>query len=235
MDAGISTKRIRIHLQELGLDLCDLDAVCVTHEHGDHIKALPLLGRKHGIPIYANADTASYIARKKGFEDLTWKIFTTGQTFTIGALEFHPFNIPHDAMDPVGFTVQANGKRIGFATDIGLATRLVKGHLTGCHVLYLETNHDRILLEQSERPWSTKQRISGRQGHLSNEDACELLRAVAGPELEHIFLGHISQVCNQLELAESTVRLTLKDLARTDVQISLTYPDRPAMAWTASP
>lgn len=232
VDAGISTKRIRLHLQELGLDVQDLDGICVTHEHGDHIRSLPQLGKKFGIPIYANADTASYIARKKGFADLSWKIFTTGQPFTIGSLNFHPFNIPHDAMDPVGFVVQAGQKRIGFATDIGLATRLVKGHLSGCHVLYLETNHDRLMLDECPRPWSIKQRIAGRQGHLSNEEACDLLRAVLGPELEQIYLGHISQDCNQVELAESTVRLTLKELSRSDVRISLTYPDRPAISWT---
>ncbi len=234
VDAGISTRRIRQHLNELGLDLDDLDGICITHEHGDHIKALPLLGGKHGIPVYANADTASYIARKKACENLTWKIFTTGHSFTIGALTFHPFNIPHDAMDPVGYVVEGEGRRVGFATDIGLATRLVKGHLAGCHVLLLEANHDRLLLEDSQRPWSTKQRIAGRQGHLSNEDACDLLRAVIGPELEHIYLGHISQDCNQPELAESTIRLTLKDLSREDVKISLTYANRPAYLWSSS-
>lgn len=233
IDAGISAKRIRAHLGELGLGIEDLDGICITHEHGDHIKALPQLGVKYGIPVYANADTASFIARKKRYENIPWKIFTTGHDFSIGSLTFHAFTIPHDAMDPVGFVVEGGGKRIGFATDIGLATRLVKGHLSGCHVLLLETNHDRLLLEDCERPWSTKQRIAGRQGHLSNEEACELLRAVTGPELEQVYLGHISQDCNQLELAESTVRLTLKDLSRMDVRISLTYPDRPAIPWTS--
>jgi len=233
VDAGISAKRIRTHLGEMGLTLEDLDGICITHEHGDHIKALPQLGGKAGIPVYANAETASHIARKKGYADITWKIFTTGHTFSIGDLELHPFSIPHDAMDPVAYTVQSMGKRIGFATDIGLATRLVKGHLSGCHMLYLETNHDRLLLEESNRPWSTKQRIAGRQGHLSNESASELLQAVAGPELEHVFLGHISKDCNQHELAESTIRLTLKDLGREDVKISLTYADRPASLWSS--
>lgn len=231
VDAGISAKRIRAHLQECGLDFADLDAVCVTHEHGDHVKALPQLGRKHGVPIYANAETASYLARKTAYADLSWKIFTTGSPFEIGSLAVHPFSIPHDAMDPVGYVLEGQGKRIGFATDIGLATRLVKGHLQGCHVLLLETNHDRLMLESCQRPWSTKQRIAGRQGHLSNEEACDLLRAVAGPELEQLYLGHISQDCNQLELAESTVRLTLKEVSRTDVRVSLTYADRSAPPW----
>jgi phosphoribosyl 1,2-cyclic phosphodiesterase len=234
VDAGISARRIRQHLNELGLDLEDLDGICITHEHGDHIKALPQLGRKYGIPVYANADTASYIAGKPKYDGLTWKIFTTGHDFSIGPIQFHPFTIPHDAMDPVGYVVEHEGFRIGFATDIGLATRLVKGHLTGCHVLLLETNHDRLLLEDAQRPWSTKQRIAGRQGHLSNEEACDLLRAVIGPELQQIYLGHISQDCNQPELAESTVRMTLKELSREDVKITLTYADRPASSWSAT-
>lgn len=231
VDAGISTRRIQTHLEELGLTLSDLDAICVTHEHGDHVKALPLLGKKHGVPVYANADTASTLARRSTYDGISWKIFTTGQEFSIGPMTLHPFAIPHDAMDPVGFTIQAEGLQIGFATDIGLATQLVKGHLQGCHMLLLETNHDRILLEESDRPWSTKQRISGRQGHLSNEAASELLKAVLGPQLEQVFLAHISQDCNQKELAESTIRICLKDQGREDVRISLTYPDQPADIW----
>lgn len=234
VDAGISTKRIKAHLLERGLTLGDVDAICVTHEHGDHVKALPQLGKKHGIPVYANADTASAMARKSAYDGISWKIFTTGQMFPIGAMEIHPFAIPHDAMDPVGFTIATAGKQIGFATDIGLVTRLVKGHLAGCHMLLLETNHDRLLLEQSSRPWSTKQRIAGRQGHLSNEDACELLEAVAGPELEQVYLAHISQDCNQYELAESMVRIQLKDMGRNDVRIHLTYPNQPAHIWEGS-
>lgn len=233
IDAGISTKRIALHLRELGLSLEDLDGICVTHEHSDHIQGLPLLNKKHGIPLYGNAGTIQSLAHKKKFEDLKWRVFSNGQSFEIGDLSFHPFSIPHDAYDPVSYVVQAGDIRIGFATDIGLATRLVKHQLSGCHVLILETNHDRILLEESQRPWSLKQRICGRQGHLSNEEAAAMLKEIAGPELQQIYLAHISQDCNQWALAESTIRLTLKDLQLTQVKICQTYPHQPAETWQA--
>lgn len=234
VDAGISTKRIRIHLRERGLDLEDLDGVCVTHEHSDHIQALPLLNQKHGIPLYGNAGTIQSLAHKKKFKDLSWKVFTNGQTFEVGDFTFRPFSIPHDAYDPVSYIVTIDEYRIGFATDIGLATRLVKHELIGCHVLILETNHDRILLEESERPWSLKQRIGGRQGHLSNEEAADLLKAVAGPQLQQVYLAHMSKDCNQIALAESCIRMTLKQLSLDKVKICITYPDQPAEPWHAS-
>ncbi len=234
IDAGISTKRIRTHLLELELDLDKLDGVCVTHEHSDHIQALPLLNRKHEVPLYGNAGTIQSLAHKKKFEDLKWRVFTNGQDFEIGDFSFHPFSIPHDAYDPVSYVVSCGDIRVGFATDIGLATRLVRHQLKGCHVLILETNHDRILLEESERPWSLKQRIGGRQGHLSNEEAADLLKEVAGPELQRVYLAHLSKDCNQMSLAESCIRLTLKSMNMEHVRVCMTHPDQPAEGWSSS-
>ncbi|MDA3875235.1 MAG: MBL fold metallo-hydrolase [Kiritimatiellae bacterium] len=234
IDAGISARRIKVHLQELGVELDQLDGICVTHEHSDHIQALPILNQKHGIPLYSNAGTIQSLAHKSKFESLNWKIFSNGQPFEIGDMHFQPFSIPQDAYDPVSFVVTVQGYRIGFATDIGLATRLIRHELKGCHVLVLETNHDRILLDESDRPWSLKQRISGRQGHLSNEEAADLLREIAGPELQQIFLAHMSQDCNQVALAESCIRLTLKDLQLEPVKICMTYPKQPSEKWWAA-
>ncbi|MGA0367938.1 MAG: MBL fold metallo-hydrolase [Kiritimatiellia bacterium] len=233
VDAGISARRICQHLSEFGLRPEELDGVCVTHEHSDHVQALPILNQKYGVPLYGNAGTIQSLAHRKKFEDLNWKVFTNGQSFELGEFTFDPFSIPNDAYDPVSYLVSAGDFRIGFATDIGLATRMVRHSLQGCHVLILETNHDRLLLEQSDRPWSLKQRIGGRQGHLSNEEACELLKEIAGPELQRVYLAHISQDCNQLALAESSVRLTLASMNLTHVRICMTYPDKPAEPWQA--
>jgi len=231
IDAGISTRRIRTHLKELGTDVDELDGVCVTHEHSDHVQALPLLNGKHGVPLYGNAGTIKSLAHKSKFADLRWKVFASGQPFEIGDFHFQPFSIPHDAFDPVGFVVTAHGHRIGFATDMGLATSLIRHQLKGCHVLILETNHDRILLDESDRPWSLKQRIAGRQGHLSNEEAAALLKEIAGPELQRVYLAHMSQDCNQEELAESCIRMTLKEMKREDVVVEMTYPKQPSAVW----
>ncbi|WFB35282.1 MBL fold metallo-hydrolase [Kiritimatiellota bacterium B12222] len=234
IDAGISARRIQTHLREWGMELDQLDGVCVTHEHSDHIQALPILNKKHGVPLYGNAGTVQSLAHKKKFEDLKWRIFANGQSFDIGELSIDPFSVPHDAYDPVSYVVRAGKYRMGFATDIGLATRLVRLQLQGCHVLVLETNHDRILLEESERPWSLKQRIGGRQGHLSNEEAADLLKEVAGPELEQVYLAHMSKDCNQWALAESIIRMTLKELGMEHVKICETFSDKPADLWHAT-
>jgi phosphoribosyl 1,2-cyclic phosphodiesterase len=231
IDAGISAKRIRAHLQEVGVDFPDVNGVCVTHEHGDHISALPQLNGRHDIPLYGNAGTVQSLAHKEKFRDLKWKIFTNGQPFEIGDFTLYPYSIPHDAYDPVGFVIEAHGIRVGFATDIGLPTRLIRHQLKGCHALVLETNHDRILLDESERPWSLKQRIAGRQGHMSNEEAADLLKDIAGPELQRIYLAHLSEDCNQPELAESCIRMTLKAMQRTDVEIHVAAAKTPSALW----
>jgi phosphoribosyl 1,2-cyclic phosphodiesterase len=235
VDAGISARRIQGHLQDMGLQIRDLDGVCVTHEHGDHIAALPQLNGRYGVPLYGNAGTIQSLAHKSKFQDVKWKVFTNGQPFAIGDIMVKPYSIPHDAYDPVGFVMDAHGFRVGFATDIGLPTRLIRHQLQGCHVLVLETNHDRILLDESDRPWSLKQRISGRQGHLSNEEAADLLREVAGPELQRVYLAHISEGCNQLALAESCIRMTLQDMDRTDVEVHATYAKTVSEVWVGNP
>ncbi len=231
IDAGISAKRIKGHLEEVETTFGDLHGVCVTHEHIDHVSALPQLNGRHQVPLYGNAGTIQAMARKEKYRDLSWKVFTNGQTFEIGDITLQPYSIPHDAFDPVGFIVEAHGVRIGFATDIGLPTRLIRHQLKGCHALVLETNHDRLMLEESARPWSLKQRIAGRQGHLSNEEAADLLREVAGPELQCVYLAHLSQDCNEPSLAESHVRLTLKDMGREDVILHPTFPKKASTMW----
>lgn len=231
IDAGISAKRIKGHLEELESGLGEISGVCVTHEHIDHVSALPQLNGRHEIPLYGNAGTVQAMARKEKYRDLNWKIFTNGQPFEIGDISLLPYSIPHDAFDPVGFLVEAHGIRIGFATDIGMPTRLIRHQLKGCHALILETNHDRIMLEESSRPWSLKQRIGGRQGHLSNEDAADLLKDIAGPELECVYMAHLSQDCNDPALVESQLRLTLKEMGREDVRLHATYPKQPSEIW----
>ena len=227
IDAGISTRRIEAALNGLGTTVAELDGVCVTHEHSDHICALPVMQRKCGVPLYANAGTIQSAARKRGFEDLQWKVFTNGAPFAIGDLQFHPFSIPHDAYDPVGFVVSCGEVKVGFATDIGLPTNLIKAQLKGCHVLLLETNHDHQLLLDAPRPWALKQRISGRQGHLSNDQAVELLLEVAGPCLRKVYLAHLSRECNCPNLAMGTVRRALTAAGHHHIDVELTHPAAP--------
>lgn len=186
IDAGVSARRIDMALGRLNTSLAEVHGICVTHEHSDHVSALPVVQRKHGTLLYANAGTVQAIAAKPKFSDLKWNVFTNGHPFEVGDLLFEPYSIPHDAYDPVGFTVRWGGVKIGFATDIGLPTHLIAHQLRGCHVLVLETNHDHLMLQEANRPWSLKQRIAGRQGHLSNDQAVKLLLDVIGPELNRV-------------------------------------------------
>ena len=232
MDAGISTRRIEAHLQAMGTSLTEVDGVCVTHEHSDHIQALPVMQRKYGVKLYANAGTVESLARNPKFRDLHWHVFTNGHPFEIGDLQFDPYSIPHDAFDPVGYVVRWREIRIGFATDIGLPTHLIKQQLKGCHVLVLEANHDHVLLQEAQRPWSLKQRIAGRQGHLSNEQAVEVLLAVAGPELQRVYLAHLSKECNCPNVARGTLRRALDGAGFSHVDLVVASPTEASVCWT---
>lgn len=232
IDAGISARRIEQALSGLGLSAADLQGICVTHEHSDHIQALPLLQRKYGIPLFANAGTVQSMAQKPKFAGMQWHIFSNGQPFTVGDFVIEPYSIPHDAYDPVGYIVQWHHIRIGFATDIGLPTHLIKQRLKGCHALLLETNHDHELLQEADRPWSLKQRIAGRQGHLSNQQAADLLVEVAGPELQCVYLAHLSAECNHPHLALSTLKRALQHAGRGDIDLQMTFPNAPSACWS---
>lgn len=227
IDAGLSGKATRERLASIGVDVASIEAVCITHEHEDHKSALGVLVRRHGVKLFANSGTAEAICRKPELQALPWNIFTTGAAFDIGNLHIEPFSVPHDSYDPVGFAISCNGSRVGIVTDIGIATTVVRERLRNCQTIVLESNHDETLLMESARPWSLKQRIAGRQGHLSNERAADLIVDVASPSLHTVLLAHLSSDCNSPDLALRTVRgaLTRKELGH--LSVSSTYPDRP--------
>ena len=200
IDAGITTKKIKESLDEIGVRIDDIDAVCITHDHDDHIKGIPVLVKNHKINLYATEGTRTCVefALKQQFQ---WNIFEAGSTFTIGNLAIHPFSTPHDAGDPVGFVVSDGISRLGIATDMGNAPAVVTHNLKNCHGLILEFNHDPDMLKQSGRPIHLQQRILGSRGHLSNNQAYELLRDIACEKLSLLALAHISAECNTPTLA----------------------------------
>lgn len=124
IDAGISGKAIKSKLAELDVDLADIDAILITHDHTDHIRGLKTLAYRYGIPVFANQETAKGIVN--AFHDCPkFKVFSTGETFEFADLEIHPFSIQHDTMDPVAFTVRMDDLKLGFCADLGYATTLV--------------------------------------------------------------------------------------------------------------
>ncbi len=224
IDAGLPISTTFERLNEIGVDPKSIQAILVTHEHSDHIKCLVPLANALKIPVLANAETAKAIVAALG-ERPKFKIFTTGETFQFGDLIVHPFSIPHDTFDPVAFTFHIGGIKLAICADIGHATSLVRKHLEKCDYLYIEANHQPSMVHASSRPKALKQRILGKQGHLSNQDCAELLTSIFHPKLKHVHLAHLSSECNAEEVALQVVieALTAKNQR---VEISIAYQDK---------
>jgi len=223
IDAGLSGKAIKNKLSEIGVDIADIDAVLITHDHTDHIQGLRVLAYRLGIPVLANVGTATGIVER--FNDTAqFKLFTTGETFEFGDIEIHPFTIQHDTADPVAFVMKFDGLKLGFCTDLGFVTSLVKNKLQGCDYLYIEANHQPSMVHSSPRPMIYKQRVLGRSGHLSNEACGQLLAEVAEDNLKQVYLAHLSQECNSPEVALETVKEQLKGTPYTP-KLSIAWQD----------
>jgi len=220
VDCGIATRNVRRALESLGLDLKALDAVLVTHNHVDHVAGLKRLVNAVDVPIYANAMTAEATASQEHFGIDAFVCFENGQSFEVGPFEVTPFSVPHDASDPVGYLVR--GEQTYFhGTDIGLPLDSVGMKLAEADLATLESNHDAVLLRTSGRPPSLKQRIAGPRGHLSNDQACELVRRFASPRLRRLWLAHLSAECNAPQLALAAMQETLREMGRADVVLEV--------------
>lgn len=221
IDCGISGKATKNKLADINVDIADIDAIIVSHEHFDHIQGLKILACKMGIPVFANSETAKGIARQLRTCP-KFKIFSTGERFEYGDLEIHPFTIPHDTPDPTAFTIKVDNMKIGFCTDLGFVTTLVTKQLKDCDYLYIEANHHPEMVHASPRPYLYKQRVLGRSGHLSNEACANLLQDIWSPRLKHIHLAHLSSECNNPELALSTIKRVFTEKA-TCPEISIAH------------
>jgi phosphoribosyl 1,2-cyclic phosphodiesterase len=207
IDAGFSARRISQRLQSVGIEPESLDGILVTHEHSDHIAGLKVFCGKFDVPVYCNSLTAEYLCRCGIAEASRYRIFATGSSFTIQDIDVHAFYVPHDAVDPVAFVLSSDYGSVGFLTDLGYAPKLARERIREVHTLVVETNHDEQRLQADpKRPWSVKQRILSRHGHLSNEAAAALVADIAGQDLRRVVLGHLSRECNSPELALSAMR-----------------------------
>lgn len=225
VDAGLSARKLSARLEEAGCPAAALTGILLTHEHGDHARGLKVLAPKANVPVFATPLTVDSL-RRSGVE-ARWNLFASGAGFALGTFEVLPFSVPHDAADPVGFVVRSNGRSFGLLTDLGYGTRQVVESVRGVEALLIETNHDEDLLNRDQkRPWSVKQRILSRHGHLSNAAAAELVAQVATDRLRHVVLGHLSRDCNSSDLATLAVRHRLT--GRDDVQIHCAPNDESA-------
>jgi phosphoribosyl 1,2-cyclic phosphodiesterase len=207
VDAGLSGKAIELRMKERGLAPESLNAIVVSHEHSDHIQGVGVLSRRYRLPVYIAPGTLA-AAPQVGRLHKTHH-FECGRDFAIGDIRIHPFSLSHDAADPAGFTFQLNGAKVGIATDLGVATAMVKEHLKACTLLVLEANHDPDMLINGPYPWPLKQRIKGRSGHLSNQESRILLGELQHENLTHVVLAHLSETNNTPEAAYQSVASVL--------------------------
>lgn len=221
IDAGLSGVEIERRLKSRNISIAGIDAIVVSHEHADHIQGVGVLSRRHHLPVYLSPQTIDAVAGQLG---KAWKInhFSCGTAFTINTLTIRPFSVSHDASDPAGFTIGGNGVKVGIATDLGIATAMVKTHLKDCGCLVLEANHDPHMLEHGPYPWPLKQRIKSRSGHLSNESCRELLMEVLHDGLSHVILGHLSETNNTPEAA---LRVVTEALPDTRINVTVAAQD----------
>jgi phosphoribosyl 1,2-cyclic phosphodiesterase len=201
IDAGLSRKETFTRLQAIGEKPEDIDAVLITHEHSDHVAGLVTLARKlkdGNIPIFLSRLTAPTV--DWGEFEPTVEHFQAGSRFRVGDIEIDSFTIPHDAADPCGFCFRADGVKVAVVTDLGYMPDSVKVHLRGTDLLLLESNHDLDMLKVGPYPWSVKQRVMGRNGHLSNDVVSDFLERELDTSVSTIILGHLSEQNNHPEI-----------------------------------
>ena len=232
IDCGFSLKRLRERVSDAGLSLDGLDAVFVTHEHGDHIHGLGVLARAIDVPVYVTQNTF------KAFPDRVGNVpcvhhFESGDSMHLKDMEIVSFQTSHDAKDPVSFTVNSAGAKIGFATDLGYVTQLVRTRLAGCHGLVLEANHCPDMLRNGHYPAQLQQRIRSRMGHLSNQDMSSLLSQLLHDDLQTVVLYHLSESNNCPDLVRSMAKRVVRD--QPSIQLHIAAQDKVSPVFEVRP
>lgn len=207
VDCGFSLRELSRRLARRGVTVESIDAVFVTHEHGDHVGCALALARRHGTALWISEGT--WVALGDPDAPASLRHARDGMAIAVGALELRPFAVPHDASEPLQLTCGDGRRRLGLLTDLGHADDDIAQRLAGCDALLLECNHDRGMLAQGPYPAFLKRRVGGDQGHLANEQAGELLRRVAHRTLRHVVAAHLSQQNNRPEIAAAALATAL--------------------------
>jgi phosphoribosyl 1,2-cyclic phosphodiesterase len=212
VDAGLNAKQITMRLAAIGVTPEMLDGILLTHEHCDHVAGLRVFCKKNPIPVYCTRLTAEILRKDELAAHGDVRQFQSGAEFHIADIGIQAFPVPHDAVDPVGFVFHHGDRSLGFLTDLGHCTKLARERVRGVSTLVIETNYDdKLLQNDTRRPWAVKQRIMSRHGHLSNTAAAGVLTELLEHGLNRAVLGHLSRDCNTADLAVETVRAQLRE------------------------
>jgi len=203
LDCGFSAREVERRLARLGASVEGLDAILITHEHGDHIGSALTLARKWSIPLYMSWGTARAVGADDADVDL--QVLSGDEAVAIGDLGILPYTVPHDAREPLQYVFSNGASRLGVLTDVGTCTPHISTVLSGCDALVLECNHDAQMLADSRYPPSLKARIGGNHGHLNNDAAADILASLDRSRLQHLIAAHLSQQNNLPELAQAAL------------------------------
>ena len=225
IDAGLSYREVARRLALVGAEPGAIDAIMITHAHGDHTRGARLLARRHAVPVYSTAA----VRDEWDVSGLpVWRELAPPRPLELCGLRFVPFTVPHDASQTVAFRIETPAGAVGFATDVGTVTPELIERFEDCRLLVIESNHADELLRMSPYDAATRARIASDAGHLSNEALAAYIRGGLGPDVRCIVLMHLSRVNNVPEIAEQTCRDALAARGRTDVRVVVTRQDRVA-------
>ena len=211
VDQGFSRKELLNRMEAIGFDPARLCGALLTHEHTDHSKGSRVFCDALGVTLYTTSGTALYLRNKNQLPRQV-RAFEPGASFEIGSFTVQSFALPHDAVDPVGFTLHCGECKIGIATDLGRTDANILKQLTGCDALIIESNYDKTMLMNSDRRLELKRRICGVRGHLGNTDTCDLLPKVLCERCKVLFLAHISSECNRSDIVEECCMESLRQI-----------------------
>lgn len=220
IDAGFSGKELTRRISGCGGSLEKVQALCLTHEHGDHISGAGVISRRLQIPVYANSGTLQAGENRLGSLHAC-REFNTGDLFTVGSLQVRSFRISHDTADPVGYVISDGQSSLGYLTDTGKTSHLMMQRLSACDALILEFNHDLEMLKNGPYPLPLQQRVRSSRGHLCNDDAAAFLRDLCGTGLRHVVLAHLSEKNNTPQLALKAAAAALEKNPETVISLAM--------------
>lgn len=227
VDVGLSARETIRRLQSCGIGPEQISAIVVSHEHGDHCRGVHPFAKRLEIPVFMTE--AAFKASGMPLKPSRIERIEAGVPFDVYGLEFTPFAVPHDAADPIGLRIANNGVKIGIVLDLGYVSNLIIERLKGCDAIILESNHDVNMLKVGPYPWSLKQRVMSRRGHLSNDAVAEFLANDFDGKARHVVLAHLSMKNNLPEIALLSAKNALAERVRLQnpqTRLHLAQPDK---------